>query len=118
MAKIEDLSGEIAKALRDYTNEVEHGLEVSKVEIAKDTVNRLKKTSPRLTGEYAKGWSHKKIGSARVVYNRTKYQLTHLLEHGHANRGGGRTPGQPHIGPAEQQAVDDFTKRVERMIKG
>ena len=96
----------------------EEGLEEAKIEVAKETVKELKSTSPKKTGGYAKGWARKKVGTAQVVHNSTNYQLTHLLENGHANRDGGRTPGRPHIAPAEQKAIDEFEKRVEKVIRG
>lgn len=113
-----DLAKEISKALSDYTEEVTEGLEKAKVEVAKETVKQLRKSSPKLTGDYARGWAKKKVGTAQVVYNRTDYQITHLLEWGHAKRGGGRVPGIPHIRPAEEKAIDEYTKRVEKVIRG
>lgn len=118
MARVGDLSKLIVQALAEYTNEVTEGVENAKEEVAKATVQELRRTSPRLTGDYAKGWSRKKVGTAQVVYNRTDYQLTHLLEHGHAKVNGGRVPGIPHIGPAEKKAIDEYTKRVEQVIRG
>lgn len=118
MAKINDLSKEITQALREYTTEVEEGLEEAKVEVAKETVKRLKQKSPKKTGDYRKGWARKKVGTAQVVHNRTDYQLTHLLEYGHAKRGGGRVAGIPHISPAEEWANDEYLKRVEKVIRG
>ncbi len=119
MAKgIGDLANEITNALQTYTREVTEGLEEAKIDVAKETVKKLKQTSPRLTGDYAKGWARKKVGTAQVVHNRTDYQLTHLLEKGHANRDGGRTRGIPHIEPAERKAIDEYVKRVEKVIEG
>jgi hypothetical protein len=113
-----DISKEIAKALSSYTTEVQKGLENAKTEVAKNTVKHLKSTSPKLTGDYAKGWVRKRVGSAEVVHNRTDYQLTHLLENGHVNRDGGRTQAYPHIRPAEEDAIEEYTKEVEKVIRG
>jgi hypothetical protein len=113
-----DLSKEITKALTEYTQEVTEGLEKAKKDIAKETAKELKKTSPKLTGDYKKGWSVKKVGTAQVVHNRTDYQLTHLLEKGHAKRGGGRVAAIPHIRPAEQRAIEEYVEQVEKVIKG
>ncbi|WP_124728806.1 HK97 gp10 family phage protein [Staphylospora marina] len=118
MTKISKLSNEIIRALEAYTEEVSEELEKAKEDVAKETVRELRKTSPKLTGDYARGWRTKKVGSAQVIYNATDYQLTHLLEHGHAKRGGGRVPGIPHIQPAEQKAIKEYTKRVEQVIRG
>ena len=116
--KVTGLANEIAKALQAYSDEVVEGLEGAKETAAKNAVKKLKKRSPKKTGEYARGWRARKMGSAWVVHNATNYQLTHLLEHGHAKRGGGRVPGIPHIGPVEKEAIEEYVKETERVIKG
>lgn len=118
MVKSSDIADEITKALREYTSDVTEGLEQAKLEVANNTVKVLKRNSPKKTGEYAKGWARKKVRSAQIVHNRTKYQVTHLLENGHAKRGGGRVSGEPHIRPAEKKAIDEYVKKVEKVIKG
>ena len=56
MANIEGLSDAIVKALAEYTDEVEKGLEVEKKTVAEKAVQALKTTSPKgATGDYAKG---------------------------------------------------------------
>ena len=116
--KVTGLANEIAKALQAYSDEVVEGLEGAKETAAKNAVKKLKKRSPKKTGEYARGWRARKVGSAWVVHNATNYQLTHLLEHGHAKRGGGRVPGIPHIGPVEKEAIEEYVRETERVIKG
>ena len=71
----------------------------------------LRSNSPKKSGDYAKGWAYKVTSPAEgsyhgTVYNSTKYQLTHLLEKGHAKRGGGRVAGIPHIEPAFEDACE------------
>lgn len=117
MASINDLSKEIASVLATYTTEVTEGLEKAKVEVAKNTVNILKETSPKDTGSYSKGWAVKKVGNALVVHNKTDYQLTHLLEKGHIKANGGRVGAKVHIRPAEEKAIEEFTKEVEKVIR-
>jgi len=84
--KIKNLAYEISKALEEYTTEVEEKLDDVKKEVANETVKLLKQTSPKKTGDYARGWARKRVGTAEVVHNRTDYQLTHLLEYGHATK--------------------------------
>jgi hypothetical protein len=117
VVRIDDLSNEIAKSLREYTESVEEELEIAQKEVAKETVKILKQTSPELTGAYAKGWRTKKVDNAEIVHNKTDYQLTHLLEYGHVNRDGSRTQGKAHIRPAEEKAVKEFEDRVEGAIR-
>ncbi|MFN2746968.1 HK97 gp10 family phage protein [Bacillus sp. z60-18] len=113
-----DIAREIAQALKEFTGDVERGLEKEKERVAKEGAAKLKRTSPKDTGKYAKGWREKKNGSARVVYNATKPQLTHLLEKGHAKRGGGRVAGKEHIRPVEQEMIEEFEAATERIIRG
>ncbi|MCP3025414.1 HK97 gp10 family phage protein [Halobacillus sp. A5] len=116
---MDDISKQIAQALAEYTNDVTEGLEKAKKEVAKNTVKELKRTSPvGDTGDYAKGWKSKKSGTAQVVHNKTDYQLTHLLEKGHAKRGAGRVQGQKHIEPAEEKAIREYLEAAEKVIRG
>ena len=118
MANIEGLSDAIVKALAEYTDEVEKGLEVEKKTVAEKAVQVLEATSPKgATGDYAKGWTTSNINGKQVVHNKTDYQLTHLLEYGHAKRNGGRVAGKPHIRPVEEKAVNDFIDGVKKVIQ-
>ncbi|SET02249.1 hypothetical protein SAMN05421676_102360 [Salinibacillus kushneri] len=113
-----DIEKEITQALTEYTSEVEEGLAEAQYEVAKDTVKELKRTSPVNTGAYKKGWNRKKTKTGQAVYNRKKPQLTHLLEKGHAKRGGGRVSGQKHIEPAEEKAIKEYEEKAEKVIGG
>ncbi|MGG4180795.1 HK97 gp10 family phage protein [Virgibacillus pantothenticus] len=116
---IDNLANEITSALAEYTTEVEEGLEKAKEDNAKKGVKTLKATSPvGKRRKYYKGWRAKKIGTAWVVHNATDYQLTHLLEKGHAKVGGGRVAGRPHIAPVEEQIIVGYEKQLEKVIKG
>lgn len=85
--------------------------------VGEDTVKILRDTSPKNSGLYAKEWRLKKAKNGRngtkiTVYNRSRYQLTHLLEKGHAKIDGGRTNEYPHIKPAEEYAAKEFGERI------
>ncbi|WP_312093789.1 HK97 gp10 family phage protein [Niallia sp.] len=117
MVGINQLQNEIMRQLNIYTNDVKQKMKVNQEELGKEAVKELKKKSPKQTGSYKKGWRLKKEKDRVIVHNATDYQLTHLLEKGHANRDGGRTPPQVHIAPVEEKTVDEYIERVERDIQ-
>lgn len=119
---VDKLADKIAKELSKYSQDVVEKINTSSEKVGKAAVDKLKATSPRRTGKYASGWAMKTeqaVGQPhrRIVYNKTKPQLTHLLEHGHAKRGGGRVEGKPHIRPAEEAVINDFVREVEEAIQ-
>lgn len=117
MANINNMANEIMRQLSLYEQDVREEVEVSKKEVSEDLVSNLKQhPSPKLTGDYRKGWRAKRVGDKFIIHNKTEYRLTHLLENGHAKRSGGRVEGIPHIRPAEQEAINEFLQRIERAI--
>jgi hypothetical protein len=120
---IDQLAAEIAKGLAEYSQDVVEKVNASSEAVGKAAVKRLKQTSPKRYGNYAKSWAmktEKAIGQphTRIIHAKAPhYRLTHLLEHGHAKRGGGRVEGRPHIRPAEEQVIKDFVSEVEEAIK-
>ena len=123
--KIDQLAAEIAKGLADYSQDVVEKVNVSSERVGKEAVKRLKRTSPKRpgSGKYAKSWTMKtepEVGQPhkRIVHVKAPhYRLAHLLEYGHAKVGGGRVEGRPHIRPAEEEVIREFTREVEEAIK-
>lgn len=116
MAKGNDLADEIMKCLQKYTEEVVEALEKTEKELADEAVRMLKQTSPKKSGKYARSWTQTKRGTKRIVHNR-RYQLTHLLEKGHAKRNGGRVAARVHIAPVEQRISKEAVERFKRVLK-
>jgi len=115
---VDNLAKDIVKHLETYTREIQEEVEIITEDITKEAVKDLKSKTPfERTGEYKKGWARKKIDGGYTIYNKNKPQLTHLLEHGHVNRDGGRTPGKAHIRPVEEASVTEYQKRIEKAIK-
>ena len=96
-------------------------------DVMKDCVkkagNTVKKETqagaPVRTGKYKKSWAVKRQRETSntlevVVHSRNRYQLTHLLEKGHAKRGGGRVKAVPHIAPAEEKGVRELEEGIKR----
>lgn len=119
--KVDDLAAAIAEELREYSEEVTAEVKKSVKASAKTCVATLQETSPKDTGDYAKGWTSRKAFESEndirmQVHNKTDYQLTHLLEDGHAKVSGGRVDGNPHIQPAADKAAQILEKDVKIRI--
>ncbi len=121
--RVEDLASAIEKELSAYSQEVTDGLKKEVKQVAKECKEEIQQNSPVLTGSYKKGWNSQVAYENQedirvVVRNKTDYQLTHLLENGHAKVTGGRVEGHPHIAPAEQNAEKKLLKKVKVVVRG
>lgn len=122
---------------RNVLNEIleEYGDDINDLVVssAKKTVKKAAKslrsqtsgTFKSLTGDYRKGWTSKveedRLSVSARAYNKTDYQLTHLLEFGHVLVTGGRTKGRvkafPHIAQVNDQAQKDFMEFIEKGLR-
>ena len=89
---------------------------------AKTVKEEIEAGAPSRTGRYKSSWvATKQEESSQslqmVVHSKDRYQLTHLLEKGHAKRGGGRVAARPHIAPAEQEGVELLQSLIEKALK-
>lgn len=119
----ETISVQMRKILDAYEDRVENVYEASVSRVSREAVQRLRNTSPKKSGSYARGWTLKKVKSRAnvtdvIVHNRTDYQLTHLLENGHVirNKKGeyGRTRPIKHIVPVAEWAENELPNDIER----
>ena len=119
---IDGLASAVMEELNQYakhsTKEVKQIVE----EVAKETKEEIQANAPQKSGKYSKSWAVKKMNenSTRlnvVVHSRNKYQLTHLLEFGHAKRNGGRVSARPHIEQAEQNAIKRMEEKIQEVLE-
>ena len=124
--KASDLEKEVMKYLTDYKEDIDEDVIETVDEITKAARDELKQTSPRRKGmrenKYYAGWTVKlsKKGTGvyhKVIWNKTNYQLTHLLEFGHATKNGGRTRAIPHIRPVEAKYNVEFVDKIKEKIR-
>lgn len=119
--KIDEMAAAITKELSEWSREMAEEVKESCREVGEDTAKTLQAISPRRFGAYARDWTSKETYEDRdnirvTVYNKRHYQLTHLLEFGHAKVNGGRVSGIPHISTAETEASEALEKKVKVRI--
>ena len=120
---IDSMAAAIMEGLTEYvdlaTDDMKKAVKKAGTAVRKD----IQANAPSDTGAYAKSWSVKNTKETAnslelTVYSRNRYQLAHLLEFGHAKRGGGRVAGKAHIAPAEEKAVTVLEQEIEKALRG
>ena len=116
---------EILEAYKDATDEtVENAITV----VGKECVTALKNANPSGSGryrswkEYNSTWDVTKTKrdirehKTATVHNTKHYQLTHLLEKGHALHQGGRARAFPHIAPVAEKAETWLFEKIKNGV--
>lgn len=115
-----DFSVQIMNALKEYNEKVNRAVQKVLPDVAKEAAEMVRGASPG-SGSYGSGWRSKvmpaTLGVEAVVYNGKKPGLPHLLEKGHAKRGGGRVGAIVHISPAEAWVKSEAVQRVEEALQ-
>lgn len=120
---VNDMSDAIMAELEKYAglaaDELKDAVKKTAASVRKD----IQSGAPVDTGKYKKSWSVKNMHEDSesidlVVHSRNRYQLAHLLEHGHVKRGGGRVLAQPHIAAAEDRGNEKLVQTIEQKLKG
>ena len=126
--KPDQLAKEIEQALADYAGVTEEACEKGVSETANDAVKALRSAHPAGSGQYGswdkynRGWkvmqtkTDKRYHRKATIHNATDYQLTHLLEKGHAKINGGRTRAFPHIAPVAEKCEDELIQNIRKYI--
>lgn len=126
--KPDQLAKEIEQALTDFVGVTEEACEKGVSETARGAVQALRNAHPSGSGDYGswddynKGWkimqtkTDKRYHRQATIHNATNYQLTHLLEKGHATVDGGRTRAFPHIAPVAEKCEDELVHNIQKYI--
>ena len=122
MTSIDNLADEIMKGLTEYSDLADMEMKKAVRKTATAVKKEISANAPKRTGKYAKSWTAKKTKETShslemTVHSKNRYQLAHLLEKGHAKRGGGRVSGRPHIAPAEENGVQMFENLIEEALE-
>ena len=114
-------------ALRETLDEYNKNVVKISKQKAKESIDKLvkntKATAPQNRPQYKNKITSKKTkeDSFGVEYtwyvSGSEYRLSHLLEHGHAKRGGGRTKAFHFIQNALTPIMSDYVKSIEEAVK-
>ena len=120
---INEMDSAIMEELEKYAELASDDLKAAVKETAASVRKDIQAGAPVDTGKYKKSWSVKNVHEDSesidlVVHSRNRYQIAHLLEHGHAKRGGGRVAAKPHIAAAEQRGNEKRVTTIEQKLKG
>jgi hypothetical protein len=120
------LAAAIEHELQSFSDAVSEKIGEAVEIVANEVNDEIKQhvTFRERTGKYVKTFHIKKINTGSK-YNHSRvwhvksphYRLTHLLEHGHALRGGGRTRAFPHIIYGEQMAERRMPELAEKAVQ-
>ena len=118
---IDRMAEAIMEGLNEYAGLAADEMKKAVKNSAKTVKDEIGSGAPERTGKYAKSWhtkTTKESASALeiTVYSPSRYMLAHLLENGHAKRGGGRVRAIPHIAPAEQHGIEQLEREIEEAL--
>ena len=121
MTSIDNLADEIMKGLTEYVDLAEADMKKAVKKTATAVKKDIAANAPKRTGKYAARLTTKKKKEnshslEMIVHSKDRYQLAHLLEKGHAKRGGGRVAGRPHIAPAEESGAEMLEKLITEAL--
>ena len=121
MTSIDDMASEIMSGLQEYADLADAEMKKAVKKTATEVKKEIAANAPVKSGRYKKSWTAKKIKEnshtlEMTVYSKDRYQIAHLLEHGHAKRGGGRVAAIPHIAPAEANGEQMLEKLITEAL--
>ena len=116
---VNQMAEAITQSLGEYAELSNEVMKQSVTEVSQFVKKDIQVNAPVRTGKYKKSWAAKKVQEnanslTMVVHSRDRYQIAHLLEHGHARRNGNRVAAIPHIAPAEQKGAEELKEKIEQ----
>lgn len=119
---VDNLSSAVRRQLEEYCSFTADEVKQIVEEVGENVKKEIQENAPVDTGAYRKSWKvtkSKETATSKtvVVHSEKRYRLTHLLEKGHAKRGGGRVAAKVHIAPAEANAEKQLIEKVERSLR-
>ena len=125
--KPDQLAETIKKVLDEYRGVTEEAASTGAMVTARHAVEKLRNAKPAGSEEwgswskYNNSWdvtdlAKRKNVYGQVVHNKRHYQLTHLLEFGHALWQGGRTRAFEHIAPVAQEAEEELIRNIKQQL--
>lgn len=119
---IDELADLINEGMQEYADLAATEMKKAVRKSAKTVKEQISENAPVKTGRYAKSWVAKTTEEngqrlVQTVCSPPRYMLAHLLEKGHAKRGGGRVAGKPHIAPAEEAGVELLESLIEKALR-
>jgi hypothetical protein len=119
---VDELADVINEGLQEYATLTTENVKSAVRKSAKTVKEQINSSAPVLTGRYAKSWKAKTTAESstmlqQTVYSPSRYMLAHLLEKGHAKRGGGRVRAIPHIAPAEEAGIELLESLIEKAVR-
>lgn len=117
------LSSAIRENLELYSDRVTEGVNTSAKTSSFKLLKLTKATAPKKSGFFRKHLAVKEDSTVRGMKSYLwyvkdpAYRLTHLLVHGHANRDGSRTEGDPFLKDALDAVLPEFEQAVKEAIK-
>lgn len=120
--RVDQLANVIMQGLTEYADTQSEMVKQSVKVVSKEVKKEISANAPKRTGAYKKSWATKKTKETSnsltmTVHSKNRYQIAHLLEHGHAKRGGGRVAAIPHIAPAEEHGATLLQQKIERGLR-
>lgn len=120
----EDFAEMLISELQKYTTEKTEKILKAAEKIGRKALRKIKHKSPKLTGDYKKGWAFKILKKTstniqiRIYQKGKEASLTHLLEEGHESRRAGRRVAPiPHIQQVEDEANAELALEISRILE-